>query len=839
MSSALTFRCPLPFGLHARPASQLAEVAQQYSAQITLTRTKTETTADAKSVLAIVSLDVCHNDECLILAVGKDAEDAQEALGRFVQNSLPHCDEDVTLGEHTRRPLPRMFRGLALDWISGTPASHGVGIGCVVHAQRRSWPSPDRIALGEGTESSIQTLEQLLNRVRNVLAGELSEQTGSAARGILEAHLAILGDPGFIARIESLLNNSVTLPAAIVNACDTFADALRSAQSPYVRERAIDVEDVGLRLLEHLGVVVDSPGNIALDGPSVLVADNWSPRQLLAADRSKLEGLILQHGGSTSHTIILARSFSIPTLVSVSNAVLRMTEGSQAIIDAQHGLAICDPPGEVRAYYERERNKQAIINRRRSNRAGKPARTNDGVRVEIAANIASADELIPAIERGAEGAGLFRTEMLFFGRQKAPSEETQYEIYSRVAKEARPKPVIIRTLDAGGDKPITYLNFPDEANPFLGYRGTRIYQAHLDIIDSQLRAVLRASAHGDLWIMAPMVSTLDEIEWLKNRLAMLQRQLRDKGHSINTQLKFGIMVEVPSIAYLAPEVSRLVDFVSIGTNDLLQYFIATDRGHPEIQELSSPYQPAFLRFLRHIVDAFRLAGIWVGMCGEFASDVRATPLLVGLGLNELSVSPPNIPVIKSEIPQLDSGHCRTVLEKCLNCGTVEKVQATLASESGYAATRPLLAIDTIVARSTAKHKEEAIKELVDKLELADRTRDGFHLEEAIWQREDTYSTYMGHGFAVPHCKSDAVRTNSIAVTRLASPIAWSKSDNEPVQFVIMLAMRASDEAGMHMRIFSRLARRLMHEDVRNNLISAETAEKIHEILTRELATINE
>ena len=502
-----------------------------------------------------------------------------------------------------------------------------------------------------------------------------------------------------------------------------------------------------------------------------------------------------------------------------------LSAGQEVVVDANRGLLIAQWSPEVRRFYERE---ETLLRRRQeflSRGARAPAATADGRRLEVAANISSAAEVQPAFENGADGIGVFRTEMLFAGRESSPSEEEQFAIYAAAARSGAARPVIIRTLDVGGDKPLAYLNLPREANPFLGYRGVRIYAQHAGLLRTQLRAAIRASACGRIWVMAPMVSCVSEVREFRACVARAQEELKVEGAAFDPAMPVGIMVEIPAVAFMIGPLCREADFFSIGTNDLAQYFFAADRDNPAVSAIANVRHPSFLRLLRQIVDAVHDGGRWVGLCGEMGGDVRNLPLLVGLGLDEISGAGSAIPALKDALRRLRVPECHALLAGAMaavDAGDVERMleQARQA---------PLVDADLVLLDSAAATKADAIREMVEAFYVAGRTESPERLEEAVWAREAVYSTGLGHGFAIPHCKTDAATDDSIAILRLRQPVEWGSLDGAPVRMVILLATRESAGGG-HMQVFSRLARRLMHQSFRESLLAAQDPAGILDLL---------
>jgi multiphosphoryl transfer protein len=437
-----------------------------------------------------------------------------------------------------------------------------------------------------------------------------------------------------------------------------------------------------------------------------------------------------------------------------------------------------------------------------------------------------------AFENGADGVGLFRTEMIFLGRDAAPSEDEQFAIYSEAVRSAGGRPVIIRTFDIGGDKKVPYLNLLREENPFLGYRGARIYGKYGELLQGQLRAILRASMVGRVQIMAPMISSVEEMVQFKAAVAKAKQDLAANGAAFRADIKIGMMVEVPSVAFLISQLCAYADFFSIGTNDLSQYFFAADRGNPQVSALFTVRHPAFLSFLHELVQQVHRAGKWVGMCGEMAADVQTLPLVLGLGLNEISVPAAEVHHIRQAISGFSAAECTELLNRAVVCGTTAEADHLLAAQPSHVVGGSLLSDDLVQLESTSQTREEVIQEMVDALYISGRTDDRHLLEEALWARETISSTGLGYGFAIPHCKTDAVTTNSICVLRLHEPIQWDHT--ERVNMVVLLALRDADIANTHMQIFSLLARKLINEDFRQHLLKVTTAHEVTTYLSDQL-----
>ncbi len=818
------FTFPLPNGLHARPASHLQAAAGRFAGTVTLVNDRTGATANAKSVLSLVAADVRHGDACRLRVDGADERAAVESLAAFVRDVLPGTDAAAPPAAVAGggAPLPRSLAaaGLARP-VRGTPVSPGVGSGTVVAVG--GWTVPaERLARPAGpADAERAAFADARRTLHDALTAQVAAATDDQESAVLSAHLAIADDVALADRVEADLASGRSAVQAVSATADHFAGLMAASASEYLRERSLDVRDVSGQLLQALCGAGASSGAVTLDGPSVVVAESLTPGQFLGLHRTHLCGLVLAHGGTTSHTVILARSMGVPTVVGVADADRLVPAGRPAIVDANVGLVVVDPSEAVRRYYRMEADKQARVRQKLAADRDQPGRTADGRPVEVAANVASAEEVEPAIGSGAQGVGLFRTEMIFMDRAAAPTEDEQADIYGRAAAAAAGAPVILRLLDAGGDKPVPYLDLPAEANPFLGYRAVRFYEDFRPLILSQLRAVLRACGHGDVRVLVPMVCCVEEVRAVRAMVAEAAASLAAEGRPVTRLPPLGIMVEVPSVALVMDRLCDEIDFFSIGSNDLTQYLLAADRDNARVAGLYGWSHPALLRTLRMIVDGAHAHGKWVGLCGEMGDVPAALPALVGLGLDEVSVSGPRVPAVKRAISLLRYDRCRAALDAACDAATRADAEAALAGAAGGGADLPLVSADLIDLSADATTKAEAIKLVTDALAVAGRTTDAAVVEEAVWAREETYSTGFGYGMAIPHCKTLAVAGSSLVVGRLRQAVEWGSADGEPnpVDVVLLLVVRAagSDTAKDHMRIFAKLSRMVMRDEFRDRL----------------------
>lgn len=829
------FVCPLSAGMHARPASQFAEVTKTFRSELVLANLRNSREANPKSVLSIIAADIRHGDRCLIHVRGGDEEAAYAAVRRFVEETLPVCDPPTAnTSSSNRGGIPRVLQAAGVTCCIGSAASPGIAYGIVVRVSAMSLPKAISQETAVDSKQELARLELAMVAVRARIRQQLSSSSSRLGNTVLQADLSIANDVVFADRIAELISRGKSAGYAVVETGGYFADLLRHSESEYIRERATDVEEISIQILEELYGTDLQQTIPALREPSIIVAENLGPQQLLACDQRWLKGIVLEHSGKMSHALILARAHAIPAVVGVQDVRSQFSAGQEIVVDANRGLIISRFSTAVQRFYTREKK---TLDRRKglgTEDFNAPASTQDGQLIEVAANASTGEELSLALQNGADGIGLFRSEMNFLERERPPSEEEQFTLYAQAARLFTERPVIVRTFDLGGDKSARYLNLPRENNPFLGYRGVRLYGEHVDLLRTQLRAILRASAHGRLHIMVPMISSLEEIRRFKEELVGAKQELQRENVAFRSDTPIGIMVEVPAVTFILDQICTEVDFFSIGTNDLAQYFFAVDRDNSKVAELSNVQHPGFLRFLKQIADDLHAAGKWLGMCGEMASETRHLPLLLGLGLDEISVPASEIPRLKRAIRQYSAADCSSVLNQAMQCRDATEVGQLLASVQPSLSAEPLLSEELILLDSDSKNKEEAMQELVDNFYIAGRTEDRQGLEDAMWAREAVYSTGLGFGFATPHCKTDTVIANSIGVLRFRQPIDWGAVDSEPVRMIIFIAMRGSQVDNDHMQVFSRLARKLMNEDFRKQLLAITDSHQLVHYLGEQL-----
>ena len=822
MNLDYTFSCVLPNGVHARPASSLEEAARRFQCEIRIHNGRTGRDGDAKSVLGILSTDIRLNDPCRLTTSGSDAREAMTALSGFIEKEFPGCDQPLVqlAGSASVRSLPPMLKAAGTEMLFGTPVSAGIGWGRVLRMGGLCIPASLDRGLESDAAGEMCRFDTILARVEKSYSDRLALLTSGPEADVIKAHRSVARDPGFRREIErAIMDRGRSIAGAVEEAEGAFTRMLVATGSLLLRERALDIQDVcGELIRQAYPNTVSADEHIRVAEDTVCVADCLTPGQFLALDRTYLKGLVLEHAGTTSHTVILARSFGIPCVIGVPGILDQVKPGAEIVVDANLGGVITRMTPVVRRYCDLERHRMEERRKRIAGVSRQPGLTRDQVRVEIAANVSSADEVGVAMTGGADGIGLFRTEMAFMGRDAPPSEEELYGSYRNAVEAANGKPVIIRTLDIGGDKPVPYLNIPPEENPFLGYRAMRIYPEFDSIIRAQVHALVRASAHGSLKVMVPMISCVEEAVWFKSLVAEEQAACRQAGIAFDEAMAVGAMVEIPAAVLALDALCGVLDFFSVGTNDLLQYFMAVDRGNQKVAGLYTPFNPAFLRLMKMAVEGAHSRGRWIGLCGEMGGQAECLPLLVGLGFDELSMASTRIPEIKAALGMLSSGECRALVEKVLACSTVADVTGEL-KRFPLQNERSLMDPELVVTGVDCGSKEEAIKIAVDRLYETGRVQQPRLVEEAVWVREAVSSTGFGHGFAIPHCKTNAVAANSLVVLKLRKPVGWGSLDGAPVGILILLAIRESDQATAHMRVLAALARRIMHEDFRARLVS--------------------
>lgn len=560
----------------------------------------------------------------------------------------------------------------------GIAASDGIAIG---KAYLLTEPdlSFDKVSITD-PEGEIKRLLDSFEKSKNEIQGireHVAKAVGEDEAQVFDAHLMVLSDPELFDGIKNdITENMINAEAALSTVAKMYINMFESMEdNPYMQERAADIKDVTERVMGHLlGVKIPSPATI--NEEVVIVAKDLTPSDTAQLNRDYVKGFVTDIGGRTSHSAIMARSLEIPAVVGTKEVTQVIAEGDMVIIDGLEGDIIIRPNEETIAVYQ---EKAAAFKEQQLEWAklkDSKSLSKDGKQIEIAANIGTPKDLTGVIENGAEGIGLYRTEFLYMDSEDFPTEDEQYEAYKAVLEGVNGQAVVVRTMDIGGDKELPYLQLPEEMNPFLGYRAVRISLAETEMFRTQLRALLRASVYGKLRIMFPMIATVNEFRDAKAILDEEKAKLEAEGTEVSNEIQVGIMIEIPAAAVLAHQFAKEVDFFSIGTNDLIQYTMAADRMNERVSYLYQPYNPAILTLLKHVIDSAHAEGKWVGMCGEMAGDQTAVPLLLGLGLDEFSMSASSVLKTRSLVAKLDSKEMEKLANKAINeCATVEEVIA--------------------------------------------------------------------------------------------------------------------------------------------------------------------
>lgn len=650
---------PAGAGLHARPATVLVNLAKEFQSEIRV-RSGNQT-ANAKSLISLLKLGVEGGQTVRIMADGVDASAALDALKSAVAAGLE--DEAETA------PAISLSQALQFETpaIAGIAASPGLVVAPVYQLKRSKItfaetaadPEAEKIRLRQAIETAKAELQDLYESVR--------AKAGAAKAAIFQAHQEFLADPELQAAAEARLQQR-SAAAAWQQAYEQRATALEQLPDPLLAQRATDLRDVGERVLRHLAETVDAGAQLPTQ-PVILIAEDLTPSDTAGLDPALTLGFCTAYGGSTSHSAIIARSLDIPAIVGAGPAVLNLANGTRCILDGETGNLYPNPSDADLAIASQAQADLQAMREAEKLACYQPALLIDGHRVEVVANIGAVAEAEQAVNAGAEGVGLLRTEFLFLNRFQPPSEEEQVAAYTQMIQALNGLPLIIRTLDIGGDKALPYLNLPAEENPFLGVRGIRLCLQRQDLFKTQLRAIFRAAQTGPIKIMFPMIATLEDF----NQAQQLAEAVRAEIGS--DPVDYGMMIEVPSAVLMAAEFAKQVAFFSIGTNDLTQYTLAMDRGHPLLAKQADGLHPAVLRLIHQTVQAAESQGRWVGVCGGVAGEPLGAAILVGLGVTELSVSIPSVAAVKAKLRSLSLAQTQDLAKHALACRTAAEVRA--------------------------------------------------------------------------------------------------------------------------------------------------------------------
>ena len=669
LAERFAWTCDYPNGLHARPAAHWIDTARR--ARATLRIRCGDRTADPRNLVSLLRLGLVEGDKVVVSAEGEGATEALARMKAAIAGLTIQEKADAAKAA-AKAAIPGWTPPSPLPSIPGLSASPGLAVGRLHVVRPAEIVAPDvPVPLIEGgdrlNDAIVATKQQLA-----ALADDTGRRLGAAEAGIFTAQAEFLSDTDLVTLACQLMVDGHGPAWAWNEAVSRTAERIAGMGNPLLAARAADLRDVGRRVLVRLApeletaaVAAEMPG-----GPVILVADDLTPSDTAGLDTTRIAALATARGGPTSHTAILARTLGLPALVAAGDAVLDVSEGAEAILDGAGGRLWLEPDAAAIAAARERIAADAAHRARESEERAAPAVTTDGHRVEIAANVNTPDQVALALDLGAEGVGLMRTEFLFLERSASPTEDEQAEIYSAMLDALGDRPLIVRALDIGGDKEVAHLDLPQEANPFLGVRGARLLLRRPDLLEPQLRALYRAAIGGrKLSIMFPMITSLPEIVALRDACERVRADLAAP------KIPLGIMVEVPSTAILADLFAPHIDFFSIGTNDLTQYALAIDRQHPDLAAEADSLHPAVLRLIDATVKGAAAHGRWVGVCGGIAGDPFGASLLAGLGVNELSMTPRDAPAVKARLRNARFDDLRRLATESLACDTADRVRA--------------------------------------------------------------------------------------------------------------------------------------------------------------------
>ncbi|MDD3147036.1 MAG: phosphoenolpyruvate--protein phosphotransferase, partial [Candidatus Riflebacteria bacterium] len=661
-----------PSGLHARPASVLAGLARQFECELHLQ--KGDRTANARSVSAVMGLEVEKGDKIVLVANGPDA---QKAVDHILPRLREGLGENLNAAAAEQQTAFKKGEKTAINQLAGIGASRGVAIGRVLKLK------PEKFDIIEQGRGSKYEQAEFTNAVKRAIL-QLSSLEDKLKRGgnperaaIFAAHADLLDDPELLELVERAIIAGKSAPFAWNKAFNAHAMRLQGLNNQLLAARANDLRDVGFRVLRILLSIEEK--TLEVSDKQVIIAEDLTPSNIVSIDKELVVACCTVAGGATSHVAILARSMGLPAIVGLDPAALDLEDGLMVVVDGNNGLLTVQPDEAEVAAVESTMVVEEKTRAEKKRHADEPAVTTDGVRITVAANVGEAASTNLAVELGAEGVGLLRSEFLFMNRAVAPTEDEQYEAYLSVAsKMGKDRPVIIRTLDVGGDKPLSYLPIPKEENPFLGERGIRVCLNRPEILITQLRAILRVSQQYDVRVMFPMIADISE--WHQ-----ANKILQQTAEAIGIPpVKAGIMVEIPAAALLADTFASEASFFSIGTNDLTQYALAMDRGHPKLAAQIDAMHPSVLRLMSIVAEAGRKHQIEVGVCGGLASDLEGIAALIGMGIGKLSVDIPVIPTVKATVRRLSVDRCSKLVREAIrmsDAGSVRQAFRKLLEES--------------------------------------------------------------------------------------------------------------------------------------------------------------
>jgi phosphoenolpyruvate-protein phosphotransferase/dihydroxyacetone kinase phosphotransfer subunit len=669
----LTVQVPNQLGMHARPVARLVTVVNRFAAHVEVTARGR--TVRANSMNRVATLGARLGDTLTFKATGAEAAEALVAIKALAEDyfgdpitAAPDSAPTATVAAATPAPV---------QVLTGMPVSPGVAIAPVVH-MRFKLPTVAERRIGDVHEEQ-RRLKTAIDATRNnlrQLRDDVANRIGPGEAAIFDAHRLMLEDDALQElALREIASQHLNAEAAWQRAVQAVADSYQRLDDPYQAQRGGDVIDIGNRVLRRL-MAIDIAGQ-EISAPSIVFAEDLLPAELAQLDLEQVLGIVTVRGSVNSHSAILARTLGLPAVMGVPATIFGVTPGTVVAVDGEHGQVWLDPAPELVS--DMQHRRESWLARQANSRqiAQRTAATRDGKRIGVAANINRLADVAPALLHGAEGIGLFRTEYLYMGRAEPPAEEEQLAVFREIARRLDGRPLVVRTLDVGGDKGLSYLPQQEENNPFLGLRGLRYCLEHPGLFKPQLRAALRAGAEYPVKLMFPMVSALDELILAQALIDEACGELQTEGLPFDDDIQVGIMVEVPAAVLIADHLVRLVDFLSIGTNDLTQYIMAADRTNAALASLTQPFQPPVIRAIQQIVAAAHHHGAWVSVCGEWAGDTRATALLIGLGVDELSMAASAIPQVKRRIRLLDQVQTAAVVQEVLAMDSATAIEAYL------------------------------------------------------------------------------------------------------------------------------------------------------------------
>lgn len=661
-------------GLHARPAARFVQLAANFNADIRVRNlTSGKGPVSAKSLNALATLGAVKNDQILITASGAQATEALQALSRLVEENFGEIAQ--ALEEAPRISMPTETLPSAENALKAVPISEGLALGPIYHYQPPPPPIPTEKATDPDKEwnrlqRAIEETQQAIRQRRR----QLLQTLGEAQTAIFDAHLLILEDPELLEQVrQSIFYDRENAAAAWHKNITQIAKSYQAVDDPYIQQRYADVMDVGNQVLFALaGKPASTP--IKFPKPVILFAQDITPTETAQLEMERVIGIITVGGGPTSHSAILARALGIPAVSGASLSLEKLPKDTLLAVDGFSGTIWVDPPEDIQSEIKQRRDAWIAQRKKLLQNSQEPAAMRDGRRIEVAANVGNVNDAKAAAENGAEGVGLLRTEFLFLTRETPPTEEEQIAALRQIGEVLGNRPIIVRTMDIGGDKELPYLQLPPEENPFLGVRAIRLSLQRPDLFLTQLRAILRSGADYYFRIMFPMVTNLDEVLQARRYLEQVHQMLEAENLPHRWPIETGIMIEVPAAALLSSALAPHVDFFSIGTNDLTQYTLAAERGNPQLYSFADALHPAILHLIQQVTASAHQYGKWVGICGELAGDPLATPILAGLGIDELSLNPAGIPRVKSIVRNLDQEMVKPLVEEALKAESAEAVR---------------------------------------------------------------------------------------------------------------------------------------------------------------------